>query len=165
MKSYCIIPLLTLFTLTSCFNLEEEPILTVRPTVTISAHVKNARIYATAQINVNPDVIVVGTLQVNYEYSGNLTIYNTRTGNIIDVNAFSGGGQSQVYEVTADTASHERFVVIADGRIEAWADIGDDGEPGNDKLISEAGFHQEAEYFLNDIQAIIPESLELDIEQ
>jgi len=165
MKSHHIFPLLALFTMTSCFNLDEEPILTVNPTVQISAHIKNARIYATAQINVNPDVVVVGDLQVHYEYSGDLAIYNTETGNIIDVNAFSGGGQSQVYTVAADTASHESFVVIADGKIEAWVDIGDDGEPGNDKLISEGGFHQEAVYQLPDVQSSTTETLEWNIEQ
>jgi len=65
------------------------------------------------------------------------------------VNAFSGGGQSQVYTVAADTASHESFVVIADGKVEAWADIGNDGEAGNDKMISTGGFHKEAVYDLS----------------
>ena len=157
MKSFHIIPLLTLLAFTSCIKLEEEPILMVRPTVELSAHIKNARIYATAQINVNPEVVVVGNLPINYEYSGELAIYNTRTGTIINFMAFSGGGQSQVYEVAADTASHESFVVIAEGKIEAWADIGDDGEPGNDKLISEAGFHEEAVYQLPEVQVITTE--------
>lgn len=160
MKSIYIIPLLALFTVTSCINLEEEPILLVRPTVEISAHIKNARIYATAQINVNPDVLVTGNLNINFEYSGDLAIYNTRTGNIIDVHAFSGGGQSQVYTVAADTASHESLVVIATGTIEAWADIGSDGEAGNDKLLSKGGFHEEAVYYLSQGQGISINSLE-----
>ncbi|MEN8202642.1 MAG: hypothetical protein ABFS28_08610 [Bacteroidota bacterium] len=160
LKPFHIIPLLALFTITSCINLEEEPILMVRPTVKISAHIKNARIYATAQINVNPDILVAGNLKTNFEYSGDLAIYNTRTGNIIDVNAFSGGGQSQVYTVAADTASHESLVVIASGKIEAWADIGSDGEANNDKLISTGGFHEEAVYHLSEIQASVSESLE-----
>lgn len=160
MKSIHIIPLLALLITTSCINLEEEPILIVRPTVRISAHVKNARIYATAQINVNPDVLVTGNLDIHFEYSGDLAIYNTRTGNIIDVNAFSGGGQSQVYTVAADTASHESLVVIASGRIEAWADVGSDGEAGNDKLLSEGGFHEEAVYFLTSGQGLSSDLLE-----
>jgi len=151
MKSIYIIPLLALFAITSCINLDEEPILLVRPSVEISAHIKNERIYATAQINVNPDVLVVGNLKTNFEYSGDLAIYNTRTGNIIDVNTFSKGGLSQVYTVAADTASHETLVVIADGTIEAWADIGNDGESGNDKLISSGGFHQEAVFYIPDM--------------
>lgn len=150
MKPIYVIPFLALFTLTSCFDLDEEPILEVRPSVELSAHVKNSRIYATAQINVNPDVVVAGNLTVNYEYSGELAIYNTLTGNIIDVNSFSGGGLSQVYTVSADTASHDRLVVIAQGTIEAWADVGNDGEANNDKLISEGGFHQEAVYKLTE---------------
>lgn len=151
MKSIYIIPFLALIATTGCLNIEEEPILLVRPTVEISAHIKNQRIYATAQINVNPDVLVVGNLRTNFEYSGDLAIYNTRTGIIIDVNTFSQGGLSQVYTVAADTAFHETLVVIADGTIKAWADIGNDGEPGNDKLISSGGFHEEAIFYLPDM--------------
>ena len=160
MKSIHIIPILALFTITSCINLEEEPILIVRPTVKISAHIKNARIFATAQINVNPDVLVTGNLNIHFEYSGDLAIYNTRTGNIIDVNAFSGGGQSQVYTVAADTASHDSLVVIASGEIEAWADIGSDGEAGNDKLLSTGGFHEEVVYYLSSDQPLSADPLE-----
>ena len=57
MKSYYIIPLLAAFTISSCLNLEEEPILLINPTVDISAHIKNERIYATALISVNPQVL------------------------------------------------------------------------------------------------------------
>ncbi|RLD53236.1 MAG: hypothetical protein DRI97_13710, partial [Bacteroidetes bacterium] len=64
---------------------------------------------------------------------------------------------SQVYTVTADTASHQKLVVIAEGVIEAYADIEDDGDPSNDKLISAGGFHKEAVYILSELQSIEPE--------
>ncbi len=152
-----LLPLLALFLIPSCLNLDEDPLLTVRPTVDLSAHIKNERITATAQINVNPDIYTVGTLQVWYLYSGDLAIYNAKTGNIIDVNAFSGGGLSQVYHVEADTASHEKLVVIAEGEIEAYADIENDGDPSNDKLISSAGFHQEAVYTISELLSTVPD--------
>ena len=150
MKALYIVPILALFLGTSCLNLEEEPMLMVRPTVNLSAHIKNKRIYATAQINVNPDFLTVGNINTYFEYSGDLAIYNTRSGNVIDIEAFSGGGHSQVYNVAADTASHESFVVVASGIIEAFADIGDDGDTSNDKMISSGGFHEEAIYNLSD---------------
>ena len=81
---------------------------------------------------------------------GELAIYNTETGNIIDVNAFGSGGLSQVYTVTADTASHERFVVIASGTINAYADIGNDEDPSNDKLISSGDFYKEEQFIVAD---------------
>ena len=152
-----ILPFLALLIIPGCLNLDEDPILNVRPTVELSAHIKNKRIYATAQINVNPDIYTAGTMPTRFVYIGNLAIYNTNTGSIIDVNAFSEGGLSQVYTVTADTASHQKLVVIADGVIEAYADIEDDGDPSNDKLISEGGFHKEAVYILSELQSIEPE--------
>jgi len=90
------------------------------------------------------------------EFSGELAIYNTNTGNVIDVNAFSGGGLSQVYTVTADTASHDRFVVIASGTIDAYADLGNDADPSNDKLISSGDFYQEAQFILADFFPPLP---------
>ncbi len=104
-----------------------------------------------------PDIYTAGTLQVWYVYIGDLAIYNAKTGNIIDVNAFSGGGLSQVYHVEADTASHEKLVVIAEGEIEAYADIENDGDPSNDKLISSAGFHQETVYTISELPSNVPE--------
>jgi hypothetical protein len=152
-----LLPLLALFLIPACLNLDEDPILTVSPTVEFSAHIMDERINTTAQINVNPDITTAGTLQVRFVYNGELAIYNSVTGKIIDINAFSGGGLSQVYKVSADTASHHKLVVIAEGVIEAWADTENDGNPSNDKLISEGGFHQEAVYTLSELSSTVPE--------
>ncbi len=48
-------------------------------------------------------------------------------------------------------------MVIAEGVIEAWADTENDGNPSNDKLISEGGFHQEAVYTLSELPSTVPE--------
>jgi hypothetical protein len=146
-----ILPILALIFSVSCLNIEEEPILLVNPTAEISAHIKNEKIYATVLLNVNPQVLTAGNIPILFNFSGELAIYNTRTGNIIDVNAFSGGGLSQVYTVTADTASHERFIVTASGSISATADIGNDGDPANDKLISTGDFYQEAQFLISEM--------------
>ena len=147
-----LLPILALFLLPSCLNLDEDPILTLAPTVDLSAHIRNERIYATAQINVNREINTPGTLETRFVYMGQLAIYNSITGNIIDFTEFSGGGLSQVFKVDADTASHTKLIVIAEGVIEAYADIENDGDPSNDKLISQGGFHQEAVYILSELE-------------
>ena len=151
MKIKIILPLLALIFSVSCINIEEEPILLVNPTAELSAHIKNEQIYATVLINVNPQVLTAGNIPILFDFSGELAIYNTETGNIIDINAFSGDGLSQVYTVRADTASHERFVVTASGRIQAYADIGNDGDDANDKLIASGDFYQEAQYLISEL--------------
>ncbi len=151
MKAIYFVPVLTLISVVSCLNLEEEPILLINPTTVISAHIKNERIFATALVTVNPQVLTAGNIPTLFEFLGELAIYNTITGNIIDVNSFTGGGLSQVYTVTADTATHDRFVVIASGTINAYADIGNDADRSNDKLISSGDFYEEAQYFITDI--------------
>jgi len=157
MKSLYIIPMLALILLSSCINLEEEPILQINPTTVITAHIKNERIYATALVSVNPQILTPGNIPTIFEFSGELAIFNTKTGNIIDANAFSGGGLSQVYTVTADTVTHERFIVIASGTINAYADIENDADPSNDKLISSGDFFAEKQFILAEFNAPPPE--------
>ena len=150
MKAQYLIPILALTFLASCLKIEEEPILLINPTTEISAHIKNERIFATALVTINPQVLTAGNIPTIFEFLGELAIYNTKTGSVIDVNAFSGGGLSQVYTVTADTASHDRFVVVASGTIKAYADIGNDDDSSNDKLISSGDFYQEAQFIVSD---------------
>ena len=150
MKALYLIPTLALFVLISCIRIEEEPILLIDPTAEISAHVKNERIYVTALISVNPQILTAGNIPTIYEFSGELAIYNTNSGEIINDYAISGEGLSQVYTVSADTATHQRFVVIASGTIIAYADIGNDDDSSNDKIISAGDFHQEATYLVSD---------------
>ncbi len=150
MKAQYLIPILAVTLLASCLKIEEEPILLINPTTEISAHIKNERIFATALVTINPQVLTAGNIPTIFEFLGELAIYNTKTGSVIDVNAFNGGGLSQVYTVTADTASHDRFVVVASGTIKAYADIGNDDDSSNDKLISSGDFYQEAQFIISE---------------
>ncbi len=149
-KSLHVIPVLVMLLLTSCV-IEEEPVLVIRPTVTISAHIEDQKIIATALINANPDILTAGNIGTTYKYSGELTIHNTVNGDIIDSNSFRGGGLSQFYSVRADTVSHERFIVVVKGTISVYADISNDGDISNDKLLAEGDFYQEAQYIISDM--------------
>jgi hypothetical protein len=153
MKPLHIFPAILMFVLSGCV-IEEEPVLLIRPTVEFSAHVKDEKIVATALISANPDILTPGNIPVIYRYSGEMDIHNTVNGSIIDYNAFSGGGLTQVYTVTADTATHERFIVIAFGTIKAYADIANDGEVSNDPLLASGDFYQEAQYIVSELAGI-----------
>jgi hypothetical protein len=144
-----IVFLLTL--LAGCLSIEEEPVMTIRPAAEISAHIKNRQIFATAQISVNPQILASGNLPLYYEYSGELAIYNTNTGTVIDVNAFTGGGLSQYYTVSADTTSQERFIIIAEGSVDAITDIGNDQDASNDKIVATGEFHNELTILISDL--------------
>lgn len=143
--------LFLLLALTSCLDLEEEPILMIHPTAEISAHIKDQKIHATSLVSANPELLTVGNIPVVYEFSGDLAIWNTLNGTIIDVSAFSGGGLSQVYSVSADTSGHERFIVIVSGSIKAYSDVGNDGNTSNNNLISEGDFYQESQFTLSEM--------------
>lgn len=141
----------SLLALSSCLDLEEEPILMINPNAQISAHVRDQEIHATGLISAEPQMLTVGNIPVYYEYAGDLAIWNTLNGTIIDVSAFSGGGLSQAYTVSADTTGHDRFIVIASGSIKAYADIENDGDSSNDKLISEGAFYRESQFIIADM--------------
>ena len=152
MKFYRIITsLLAVLIISSCIRIEEEAILTINPQADISAHIRNQKIFATAQINVNPLILSAGNLPILYEFEGELAIYNTISGNIIDAGAFTGGGLSQVYTVSADTTTHERFIVIASGSIIAFADTGNDGDDSNNSILATGDFHSEQEIILSQL--------------
>ncbi|MDX2432034.1 MAG: hypothetical protein QNK35_13945 [Bacteroides sp.] len=137
--------------LSSCLNLDEEPIMTINPTVNISAHVMDQKIIATSLINTNPQITVAGNISTLYEFSGELAIYNTFNGTIIDVSSISGGGLSQTYTVSADTTGHERFIVIASGSIKAYSDLEKDGKIYSGNLLTEGQFYQESQFIVSEL--------------
>jgi len=154
-----IIPILivcSLLLLTSCLNIEEEPIIVINNTAEISAHIKNQKIYATALLSVYPQLLTTGNIPTRYEFSGDLAIYDTNNGNIIDINNFGGGGLAQVYTVSADTTGRDRFIIIASGSIEAYADIENDGDTSNDKLLISGDFYQEAQFLVSELVTMSP---------
>ncbi|MCK4746649.1 MAG: hypothetical protein KAT15_06430 [Bacteroidales bacterium] len=153
MKFLYIFIAFSLVLLTTCIKIEEEPIMTVKPSAEISAHVKNQQVFATAQINVNPLILFAGNIPIYYEYTGELAIYNTETGTVIDVNAFTGGGLSQYYTVSADTTSHDRFIIIAEGSVDAITNIGNDDDTSNDKLVASGAFHNEKMIIISELNS------------
>ena len=142
---------LMLFITSSCLNLDEEPVLLVRPTVEISAHVKDRKIFATSLINANPEVQAIGNVNTLFDFSGELAIYNTFNGTIIDVSSISGGGLAQTYTVSADTLGHERFIVIASGIIRAYSDLDKNGTINTNNLLSEGEFYQESQLIISEL--------------
>jgi len=123
----------------------------INPTAEISAHVMDQKIYATSLINANPEVQFAGNVATIYEFTGELAIYNTFNGNIIDVSSMSGGGLSQSYTVSADTTGHKRFIVIASGNIKAYSDLEKDGKIHSANLISEGHFYQESQFIVSEL--------------
>ena len=147
---FSILLLLTV-ALSACLNLDEEPILNIHPTAEISAHIKDKKIFATSLINANPEFQAVGNVATLYEFSGEMAIYNSYNGTIIDVSSISGGGLSQTYTVSADTTGHERFIVIASGKVKVYSDLDKDGQIHSGNIISEGEFYQESQFIVSEL--------------
>ncbi len=151
MRLKIILTTLAILLFSSCLQVDQEPVLLLGPSADLSAHIKNGKLYATVQLNANPQIITAGNIPMYFEFTGNLSIYNTKTGNIIDLSEFSGKGASKVYVVSADTTAHERFVVIATGSVSSYADIGNDQKTSNDKLLGEADFYEERQFIVSEV--------------
>ena len=151
MRIQTIIIFSAFLTLSGCLNLDEEPIMFINPTATLSANIMDQKIFATSLINVNPQVLVAGNVPMIFEFTGDLSIYNTINGTIIDINSFSGGGLSQVYTVSADTVGHDRFIVIASGNIKAYSDLDKNGKISSSNLLSEGDFYQETQFIVSEL--------------
>ena len=143
--------LFLLVALSSCLDLDEEPILMIQPTVEISAHIMDQKLFATSLISANPEIQAVGNVATLFDFEGELAIYNTFNGNIIDVSSVSGGGLSQSYTVSADTLGHKRFIVIANGVIKAYSDMDKNGKINSSNLISEGEFYQESQFIVSEL--------------
>lgn len=143
--------LFLILALSSCLDLDEEPIMMIRPTAEISAHVMDQKIFATSLINANPDIQSAGNVATLFEFEGELAIYNTFNGTIIDVSSVSGGGLSQSYTVSADTLGHDRFIVIANGVIKAYSDMDKNGKINSSNLISQGEFYQESQFIVSEL--------------
>jgi hypothetical protein len=151
MKLKPIVILIAFLLLSSCLNIEEEPLLLIQPTADISGHIKNQKIFATSLVNVNPQILSTGNIPMIFEFSGDVSIFDTNTGNVIDVNTFNGTGLSQAYTVSADTIGRDRFIVISHGTVNAFANIGNDDNRSNDKLISTGDFYSETQFIVSDL--------------
>jgi len=151
MRITSVILFVTFLSFSSCLSLDEEPILFINPTATLSAHIMDQKIFATSLINANPTVLAVGNIPMIFEFTGDLSIYNTINGTIIDINSFSGGGLSKVYTVSADTIGHDRFIVIASGNIKAYADVDNNGTISSNNLLSEGDFYQETQFIVSEL--------------
>lgn len=132
-----------LITVNSCIVIEDDPLVVVTPTVNFQGHIRSGNVYVTATINANPAFINPGNIATVFLYTGELSLYSTVTGELLNSTEIAGDGLTNIVEVSASAESFDKIVIIASGSIAAYADKESDGDASNDLFLHQADFYQE----------------------
>ncbi len=127
--------------LSEVINIQNYPVVVLDPGVDFQWAVRNKQLYTTATIRANPDYIVTGIDPIVFEYDGVMQLYDELSGILLKSSSLSGDGLSQAVTIANDTTGFDGFIIIVSGVISCRADIGSDGEAGNDLPVSSAEFN------------------------
>lgn len=142
MKRYILPVFVLLLTLGSCIVIEEDPLVTVDPTVSFQSHVRGDKVYVTATVLANPAYLSPGNIPTLFEYEGEISLYNEITGELLASETIGGKGLSAITEVSVSSDDFLKIIVVASGKVSVYADKGTDGDPANDLFILDADFYQ-----------------------
>ena len=132
------------------FYEEVIPDLTVAPSVIINSHIREGKLYATLTLHVNPAIRIQGNIPILYIYEANASLIDMETGNYLKNEPFSkSGGTTQILTLSTDTAGVDRILIMTEGSISAYADIGEVGYDSNDLFITSRNFYAENEVIIN----------------
>ena len=142
MKKYILPVIALLLTLSSCIVIEDDPLVMVNPEVRFQSHIRGENVYVIATVFANPEYINPGNIPTMFEYQGEITLYDGKTGTLLASETIAGKGLSSITEVSAPSASFQNIIIVASGRVSALADKGTDGDPSNDLLLHQSDFYE-----------------------
>jgi len=142
MQKNLLIIILGVILLNSCITIEDEPFLTMSPTVTFQGHLRHDSVFVTATVNTNAAFTNPGNIPTNFVYEGTVELYNSDTGELIATQDITGDAISAIVEVATNAEDFDEMVVIASGSISAYADKESDGDLSNDQFITKSNFYQ-----------------------
>jgi hypothetical protein len=142
MKKYIIPVIAMLLTLSSCIVIEEDPLVMVNPAVTFQSHIRGENVYVIATVTANPEYINPGNIPTLFEYQGEVSLYDGMTGELLVTETIDDSGLSSVTEISSPSASYQNIIIVASGRVSAFADKGTDGDQSNDLFIHQSDFYE-----------------------
>lgn len=142
MKKIIIFSLIVLFSMQSCLDLENEPLVTVDPSVSFQGHIRNNQVYVTGIVDANPVFIDPGNIPTVLSYNGELELYNNVTGELLNSSKIDGAGLSSIAEVSTSADNFDKIVIIASGTVTIHGDKESDGDSSNDVFIHSSDFYE-----------------------
>ncbi|MBN2697850.1 MAG: hypothetical protein JXR52_03435 [Bacteroidales bacterium] len=140
MKRGIVLLVLTGMFLTGCIKIEDIPIVSVEPAVTITTHIANGKINATITLNSVTTVLVAGNVKLTYQYNGSASIIDAETGAQLAYNLIESEGATQIFSISADTAGINDFIIWAQGELEVYA------EDKDNTFLTSSPFYGEEQY-------------------
>jgi hypothetical protein len=142
----------------SCLIVEEDPIISLNPSVDIQASFRNNELYVTSIISANPTYVQVGNIPARFTSDGSISIYNETNGTLIDSYDFEGQGITKSTALTTDIVSIDDLIIVVSGTFWCYADRGSDASSDNDVLIGSSAFFEQQlvdELIIEDVLPVI----------
>ncbi|MFZ5940840.1 MAG: hypothetical protein ACOYXB_09715 [Bacteroidota bacterium] len=146
--------LLLLLVFQGCIRIENDPLVTVTPSIEFQGHIRNDEVHVTATIRANPTFVDPGNIPVIIYYEGTIDLYNTVSGELLTSEPITGKGLTSIVVAIASAKDFEDIIIIASGTVSAYADKESDGDPSNDLFLHSSDFYQELS--VADIISIVP---------
>ncbi len=145
MKKTIIYFLVFLFPVNSCIKIEDEPFVTLTPTVEFQGYILKDKAVVNTTVYAGPVFGNPGNIPTVFMYEGEVSFYNEDTGELIASAQITGDGLAAIIEteVTADT--YENVIIEASGIITAYADKESDGDRANDIVLHKSVFYEVAD--------------------
>ncbi|HDR67798.1 MAG TPA: hypothetical protein ENN61_01980 [Bacteroidaceae bacterium] len=140
MKRSLIIVIFTGIFLSGCIVIEDIPIVSVNPAVTITSHIASGKVFSTVTLNSVTTVLVPGNVKLSYQYTGSASIINAANGAQLAYQQIDLEGSTQIFTISADTAGVNDFIIIIQGELEVYA------EDKKNTYLTSAPFHGEEQY-------------------
>jgi len=143
MKKTLYILLILPLVLGGCIRIENDPLVTVTPTVDFQGHIRNDEVYVTTTVYANPTFVDAGNIPVKLYYEGSVAFYDEASGDLLAYEEISGEGLTNITVTSSVAESIDNMIVIVRGTVSAYADKDSDGDSSNDLFIHSADFYQE----------------------
>lgn len=145
MRKACIYLLIFLFSLNSCIKIEEDPFVTLSPSVEFRGYVLKDKAVVNASVYAGPVFGNPGNIPTVFEYQGEISFYDEPTGELITSKTISGNGPNIIIETQVTAESFENVIIEVSGEVTAYADKDSDGDRANDVLLDKSQFYEVAD--------------------
>ena len=126
MKLRSVIIFVLAITLGSCITIEDIPIVTVAPSVTMSTYISGGELNVTMALTPGTSVLVGGNVDLAYFYTGTAAIIDANTGESLETVAIDEEGAIQFITMSTDTSGVDEVVIVVAGDLEVYAKDKDD---------------------------------------
>jgi len=130
--------------LSSCITIEDDPFVTLTPTVEFRGYVLNNKAIVNTTVNAGPIFGNPGNIPTVFMYQGVVSFYEESSGDLITSTQITGDGLTAVVESQVTSENYQGVIIEVSGIVSAYADKESDGKRSNDILLNKSEFYEVA---------------------